>query len=89
MSWGSNEVVVASMITSSIRGRRPAVIEGGSDEPPGCGADEAESDVAADVVSKGGEVVLDRSEFADHSPGTVGDNLAFGGEFTAGAVDEG
>ena len=57
-------------------------------QPAGGCSDDAKSDVSADFVAQRSEIVLDRTEFADHPTGPVGDDHTFRCEFTAGPIDQ-
>ena len=45
--------------------------------------------MAADFVAERCQIVFDRSEFADDSAGSIGNDLTLGGEFASGPVDQG
>ena len=77
------------MITISIRGRPLERIEQRRNEPSSGRADDPESDMAADFVAERCQIVFDRSEFADDSAGSIGNDLTLGGEFASGPVDQG
>ncbi len=64
-------------------------IEQRGNEPSSGRADDPESDMAADFVAERCQIVFDRSEFADDSAGSIGNDLTLGGEFASGPVDQG